>query len=132
MTHDDLDLAAALRDLAARVPDDPTRLASVHVRYRRHQRRRRAVGASALVATMAAGLVGAETLGSSGQRITAASGGVVNLPACTAPPAGKSLSPAVPPTTGQIFNGGGMIVALGPSTITVDDVAGPLAGTTTF
>jgi hypothetical protein len=132
MTHDDLDLAAALRDLAARVPDDPTRLASVHVRYRRHQRRRRAVGASALVATMAAGLVGAETLASSGQRITAASGGVSNLPACSAPPVGKSVLPAEPPTTGQSFSGGGMIVALGPSTITVDDVGGPLAGTATL
>jgi hypothetical protein len=131
MTSDDLDLAAALRDLAARVPDDPTRLASVHLRYRRQKRRRRAVGASALVATMAAGLVGAEALASPGHRVTVATAGVSNLPACAAPPLEKSPTSA-PPTTGQSFTGGGMIVALGPSTITVDDLGSPLTGKVTL
>ena len=132
MTLDDLDLAAAMRDLAARVPDDPTRLASVHFRYRRHQRRRRALGASALVATMAAGIVGAESLASSGRRITPAGGGVSTLPACPPPSVEKSSAPAPPPTIGQTFTGGGMIVALAPSTITVDDVGGPLRGKVTL
>ena len=132
MTLDDLDLAAAMRDLAARVPDDPTRLASVHFRYRRHRRRRRAVGASALVATVAAGVVGAESFASSGRRITPAAVGVSTLPACPPPPVEQSSAPAAPPTIGQTFSGGGMIVALGPSTITVDDVGGPLSGKVTL
>jgi hypothetical protein len=132
MTLDDLDLAAALRDLAARVPDDPTRLASVHLHHRRHQRRRRAVGASALVAVLGAGFVGAESLASSGRRITPAAGGLPSLPACPPPPVGQPPAPAGPPTIGQTFTGGGMIVAIGPSTITVDDVGGPLPGNLTL
>jgi hypothetical protein len=132
MTLDDLDLAAAMRDLAARLPDDPTRLASVHFRYRRHRRRRRALGASALVATMAAGIVGAESLASSGRRINPAAAGVSTLPACPPPPVEQSSGRSAPPTIGQTFSGGGLIVALGRSTITVDDVGGPLRGKVTL
>jgi hypothetical protein len=129
MTSNDLDLTTALRDLAGRVPDDPTRLASVHLRYRRQARRRRAVGASALVATMAAGLVGAEALTSSGHQTIVAAGPVANLPACVAPPAEKSPPSATPPSVGQSFSDGGKITALGSSTITVDDLGPPLLGT---
>ena len=132
MTLDDLNLSATLRDLAAGVPDDPTRLASVHLRYRRHQRRRRAVGASALVATVAAGVVGAESLTRSGRQITPAAGGVANLPACPPPPVNQPAAPSAPLKSGQTFTGGGMIVAVGPSTITVDDAGGPLSGKVTL
>jgi hypothetical protein len=132
MTSNDLDLMTALRDLAGRVPDDPTRLASVHLRYRRQRRRRRAVGASALVATMAAGLVGVESLASSGHQTIVAAGAAANLPACVAPPAEKSPPPTTPPSVGQSFTGGGMITALGTSTITVADLGLPVIGTVTL
>lgn len=141
MTVDDLDLAAGLEDLARSAPDNPTRLASVHVRYRRHQRRRRAVCASAVVATMAAGIAGAESFASSGRRMNVAAGGGSNLPACSAPPVDKSSVPgappkspvpAAPPAIGETFSGGGTIVTVGRSTITVDEMGGPLTGKVTL
>ena len=145
MTIDDTTLPSALRDLAASVPDDPSRLTSVHRRAARAHRRRRAVGAGAIAATMAATVAGAEVLVSSQHGrapIAAASGGSPSTPgpalaACPPPPppdqASKSAAavPMTPPAIGGQFTAGGTITSPGTATsVTVRVDMGPLDGST--
>src|SRR6516165_10267530 len=119
MTLDETTLPAALRDLAAIAPDDPARLACVHRRAAHAQRRRRAVGAGAIAATMAATVAGAEVLVSSEHGrapIAAAAGGSPGTPsparaACpTQPQPGQTGTsqevPLTPPAVGGQFSSG--------------------------
>ncbi len=133
------DLSDALRDLAATVPDDPARLACVHRRAAHAHRRRRAVGAGALAATMAATVAGAEVLVSSGHRaaapVPAASSAPpaaspAALPACPDQPAVKPIKDPVTAAIGQQFTGGGIITAKPTATsIALSVVGGPLGNT---
>jgi hypothetical protein len=147
MTLDETTLSSALHELAAAVPDDPTRLACVHHRALRLHRRRRALGAGALAATMVATVAGAEVFVSSeGRRVTSegrpARSGPAGSPTAPAPPASplpacpdrpKASAPAAPPAVGEQFTGGGIITAPGTATaVTVavpgDVIAGPPGG----
>ncbi|HVM65766.1 MAG TPA: hypothetical protein VMU14_12955 [Acidimicrobiales bacterium] len=146
MTLDDTTLARALHDLAGTVPDDPGRLARVHHLARRRHRRQRAIGAGALAATMAAGVVGAEALASSGgspstgirpasagtaPAATPAAGGTVSgLPACAPAAPVQPTNKVVPrPTVGQVFTGGGTVTAPGTaSSVAMHIDGGPLQG----
>jgi hypothetical protein len=157
VTLDDTTLARALHDLAGTVPDDPGRLAHVHHLARRRHRRQRAIGAGALAATMAAAVVGAEAIASTGGRPSAgihpASGGpaptpapgaatvapssgarVATLPTCAPAPAPQPNNKATgdartPPAIGQETAGGGVISTPGTATsVRITVQGGPLAG----
>ena len=133
MTTDDTTLAAALRDLAASVTDEPGRLALVHQRARRLRRRRHAAGAGVLAATLVAGLAGAEGLrgpGGGTRLATPAASPTAGFPSC---PSGAGSSPgaavAQEPAVGQQFAAGGVLAAApGPASVTVDVDGGPFAG----
>jgi hypothetical protein len=148
MTLDETTLPSALRDLAASVPDDPSRLACLHRRAARAQRRRRAVGAGAIAATMAATVAGAEVLVvSSGHRsapLAPAAAGPAAASKAPSPPVSPSAAcadqpaptsspsvPLTPPSIGQSFSAGGEITAPGTATaVTVKVTGPPLDGST--